>query len=464
MKKIAALVLLFISANVSGQNEAAEDTATTPVITAVGNPKGKKTEIKINKDGGSLKSSDGLVELIFPAGALSKKTDISIQPITNLMTNGDGIAYRFEPSGIQFKKTVQVIFHYDDEEIQDSMQLLLGIAMQDAKGQWHSLNETALDTVAKTISGNINHFSDWGKFRSIKLYPTYSRLKVKKQLTLTIDLIANEEEELLTPLAKGDNDLLSPLKNRKIPWRSSWRATSGEITKESKTTATYTAPPTPPAKNPAAITADLNGLTYTTKVKGELMTFKDLKLVSNILIYDDAYEVTMISEIQDPGVGSNLGAVTYKDTGSFVVSLNGKEARIIEKVNKNISASLEYAGGCCYNYRILKTGTGNIHIAGTPVIKVTPPAASGSSSMIEITFGRVPSIFPLFQVTCQCPGDKSPTTGTNAQGVAMMAGILPAFPQIIKFEAREGEQTILEHGQPGGQLYTKFTVKQLKED
>jgi hypothetical protein len=46
----------------------------------------------------------------------------------------------------------------------------------------------------------------------------------------------------------------------------------------------------------------------------------------------------------------------------------------------------------------------------------------------------------------------------------MMAGILPAFPQYIKFEAKEGEQTILVHGQPGGQLYARFTVKQIKED
>ena len=51
------------------------------------------------------------------------------------------MAYRFEPSGIQFQKPVQVIFHYDEEEIKDSMQLLLGIAMQDDKGQWHSLNK-----------------------------------------------------------------------------------------------------------------------------------------------------------------------------------------------------------------------------------------------------------------------------------------------------------------------------------
>ena len=144
MKKIVAFVLLFISANVSAQNEVAEDTAATPLLPQWENPMGKKTEIKMTKDGGSLKSSDGMAELIFPAGAVSKKTDISIQPITNLMANGNGMAYRFEPSGIQFKQPVKVIFHYDEEEIKDSMQLLLGIAMQDETGQWLGLNKTDL--------------------------------------------------------------------------------------------------------------------------------------------------------------------------------------------------------------------------------------------------------------------------------------------------------------------------------
>lgn len=467
MKKIAAFILLLVASNVSAQDDAAEDTAATPVITAVGKPAGRKTEIKINKDGGSLKSWDGMAELIFPAGAVSKKTNISIQPITNLMTNGNGMAYRFEPSGIQFQKLVQVIFHYDENETKDRMQLLLGIAMQDAKGQWLSLNKFDLDTVAKTISGNINHFSDWTNFNAIKLYPSSARLKVKKILDMTIDLVSSEgDENLLTPL--GGSAGLSPMQKMKIPWRATWRANEiingntavGKIVRQSRNTITYEAPATLPVKNPVAVTADINGLTY--KYKG--VVFKDLRLVSNILIYDVAYEVTMISEIQHPGAGSNLGAVTYRDTGSFVISLNGKEARIIEKVNKNISSSLDYSGGCCYDYRILKSGTGNIHIAGTPVINVTPVPAPGKSAIIEIIFSRVPSIFPLFQVTCQCPGDRTPTTSTNASGVGMMAGILPAFPQQIKFETKEGEQVILEHGKPGSELYARFTVKQIQED
>jgi hypothetical protein len=46
----------------------------------------------------------------------------------------------------------------------------------------------------------------------------------------------------------------------------------------------------------------------------------------------------------------------------------------------------------------------------------------------------------------------------------MISGLVPAFPIQIKFEAKEGEQTILEQGKSGDILYTKITVKQIKED
>jgi Holliday junction resolvase RusA-like endonuclease len=459
MKKIIISVLLFVSMTASAQNEVLEDTLAKPVITAVGKPDGTKTAIKINKDGSSLKSSDAMVELNIPEGAIPKNTVISIQPVTNLLVNGNGKAYRLEPSGIQFKKPLQLIFHYDEEEIKDSMQLLLGIAMQDDKGQWYGLKNFDLDTIAKTISGNINHFSVWSSFSQLRINPRYARVKIKKTQRLEITYIA---------ASSRNDDELDPLTTKKIPWRAVWHANEilngnsavGTISASGKILATYKAPSIVPDKNPVAVTATLLGIVY--RYRG--ITFENLKLVSNILVYDNAYEVTMISEIQDPGAGTNLGAVTYKDTGSFVVSLNGKEARIIEKVNKNISASLNYSGGCCYNYKILKSGTGNIHIAGRPVIKVIPASAAGKGAWIEISFTRVPSIFPLFQVTCKCSNDKSPSTFTNAKGVAMMAGILPAFPILIKFEAKEEEQTILEQGQPDGPIYAKFTLKQIKEE
>jgi hypothetical protein len=462
MNKILAFIFLFVVVNLAAQNNAKKDTTAQPAITA------KIKEMKIGAAGGSISSSDGKAVLIIPAGAVSKKTNFSIQPITNLMPNGNGAAYRLEPSGIQFQKPVQLIFNYDEDEAKDSMQLLLGISMQDDKGQWYSLQNFTLDTVAKTLSGNIKHFSDWGKFDKIKISPVYKKLKVKKSLNLDITLIIIPDVTYL-------GDELMPLtftKTRKIPWKATWAAndivngsaTEGKIVITSKSSIKYTAPATEPPKNPVAVTAELTGIVYRTRINGVVTTFEKLILESNILIYDNAYEVKMISEIIDPGMGTSLGSVTYKDTGSFVVSLKGKEAKIIEKVNKNTSAALNYSGGCCYDYKILKLGHGNIHIAGTAVIKVTPPVAPEKSAMIEIAFRRNPAKLPIFQVTCKCIGDKKPHNFTNEKGIIMMQGLLPAFPQVIDFEAKEEEQTILQHGKPGEDLYTKITVKKIKEE
>jgi hypothetical protein len=466
MKKILIFILLLTSTISFAQNEVVEDTTAQPAITAAGKPTGKIKEMMMNKDGGTLVSGDGLLELIIPSGALSKKTTISIQPITNMIPNGNGQAYRLEPSGIQFQKPVQLIFHYDEEETKDNMQLLLGIAMQDDKGQWLGLNKSDLDTTAKTISGSIHHFSVWSSFSELKIDPGYARVKINKAKGLTITNVS------ASPASSGDDDLLSPL-NKKIPGRAIWHANEilngnsavGTISAAARTFANYKAPAQVPVKNPVAVTATLLGFIYKTKIRGQIITFENLKLVSNILVYDDAYEVTMISEMQDASVG-NLGPVNYKDTGSFVVSLNGREARIIERVNRNMASSLSYeAGICCTNYKVIKNGTGNIHIAGTPVVKVTPPSAPGKSAIVEIRFSRVPAIFPTFQVTCLCPGERgAPITSTNARGIVMMANFLAAQPEYVKFEAKEGEQTILVNGQPGGPIYSKFTVKQIKED
>ena len=48
--KIIVFVLLFSWINASAQKETPEDTIAKPLITAVGKPDGKKTEIKIKND------------------------------------------------------------------------------------------------------------------------------------------------------------------------------------------------------------------------------------------------------------------------------------------------------------------------------------------------------------------------------------------------------------------------------
>ena len=460
MKKIIVFVLLFVAVNASAQNDA--DGVAKPVITAVGRADGIKKEIKINKGGGSLYSSDGMMELIIPEGAVAKKTTISIQPITNLMANGNGNAYRLEPSGIHFEKPVQLIFHYDEEAITDSMQLLLGIAMQDDKGQWYSLNKFNLDTVGKTISGNINHFSDWSYFSELKIDPDNARVKVKHSIYLNISGVkpspkqTNNDDGLMSLEKKPKNAIWSV--NKIVGGNSVVGKLSRSANGYLESGNVYIAPYSVPNQNPVAVSVKLEGLSYTTQVKGKSITFNNLRLVSNLLIYDNAYEVTIIGSV-DGNAGSQFGTVTYKDTGSFVISVNGKDSKIIEKVNKNIPDKLDYVGRCIITQ--LKKGSGNIHIIGANSIKVIPPASAGANPWIEIGFKHAPSVFPVVQFKCPPVGKGDWTIDDNRKANALMA-MMPAFPQRIKFEAKEGEQVIEEINQQG--IFYKVTVKQLKED
>lgn len=90
MKEIIVIIFLFVSVALSAQDIPADDTTAKPAITEAGKPTGKIVEKMMNKDGGTLVSGDGNLELIIPSGALSKKTTISIQPVTNTMPNVNG--------------------------------------------------------------------------------------------------------------------------------------------------------------------------------------------------------------------------------------------------------------------------------------------------------------------------------------------------------------------------------------
>src|SRR6185436_19452022 len=126
----------------------------------IGKPNGEKAEMKIGKEGGSFTSSDGKMRLKVPEGAVSKKTTFSIQPVINLMPNGNGKTYKLEPSGVNFQKPLQIIFYYADEVEKNSFDQM-GIAMQNEKGKWYSVNRSVSDTISKTLTANINHFSSY---------------------------------------------------------------------------------------------------------------------------------------------------------------------------------------------------------------------------------------------------------------------------------------------------------------
>ncbi|RYY11881.1 MAG: hypothetical protein EOO04_34475 [Chitinophagaceae bacterium] len=407
---------------------------------------GKKNELTIGSEGGKLESSDGYATLIIPEGAVSKKTNFSILPLTNEMPNGNGKAYRLEPSGINFRKPVQLVLKYDEEERQDTSQLLMGIAMQDASGQWMALQKFTIDTVAKRLIGNINHFSDWSKFDAIQIKPYYARINVDNMMTLEVIGVQ--------PISCDDESQLCALEKR--PKKVIWKV--NEITGGNGIVGTingrmlgayYKAPAKVPANNPVAVKADLVGLTFWFNKQ----LFKNLSLVSNVLVYDNAYEVKMVSR-------QEVGTATYIDTGSFVVAIDGESGKLVEKVNKNITDELEYLITEC-TYVLINPGAnhGNIHITGAKHIKVTPAKAPDFPS-VEISFIASPMVYSTFRFTCRdSKGKPFVKTSEAATGRVAQSSAMPLF---IKFVAKKGEQKLVDMPIPGG--YYRVTVKQLNDE
>ncbi|HEY7161192.1 MAG TPA: hypothetical protein VH815_08025, partial [Acidobacteriota bacterium] len=173
-KRNFLVLLTFCSSVVFAQDDSIEIVQASS-LTDIGQPAGEKISQNVDKDGGKIVSADGRMELIIPQDALASKTNISIQPVKNTLSPGQGNAYELEPSGISFQKPLQLIFHYSQGESIDITPGLTEIAWQDDKGQWYQLENSIVDTVARTVTGSITHFSTWVFFDSFILQPTTAR-------------------------------------------------------------------------------------------------------------------------------------------------------------------------------------------------------------------------------------------------------------------------------------------------
>ncbi len=457
MKKIIAFTFLFVALTASAQDIPDDDTTAKPAITAIGKPDGEKTQMKIGKEGGGITSSDGKVSLIFPEGALSKKTTISIQPTTNLVPNGNGKAYKMEPSGINFLQPVQIIFNYTENETEGNSPQLLGIAMQDDKGLWSSLNKAVIDTVAKTIKAEIRHFSSYVNFSRAKIHPASAKVKVNGSRRLQIVgafTDDTDEDAELAPLLIEYPDMKWSVNG--IP---NGNSSIGIISASHRGSAIFQAPAQIPAQNPVAVTAEQQ---FSTSF---LNRYGVPKLVSNITIYDDAYEVKMVAAITGGSPDAWTGVITYRDEGSFIVSLEKNKPAVI-----NIKNHLEVFTNNCYAKTILNpnTCTGILHVAGTRQIKVTPANPPGQPyPIVEIWFSQYPIELTRYKQTCPPPpGVKETVTATiDLSNMAMLMFMgKPAIPQYIKFVAKDEEQIILESPKGVKEIYYKIWVKKIKEE
>lgn len=297
-----------------------------PTITPVGDPAGDAITATIGADGGSITSSDGKTELIFPSGALIDNTEISIQPMTNTAPNGVGYSYRFLPEGMKFLQPVTVKFHYTADDLAATLADLMGIAFQDSTGGWWRIIDFTNDTVNKIISAPIQHFSIWTAFDMLLIYPRFAIVSVGKTAGVEVQVVESDDELTeLGPGATAEAPIIRSTGTKPIIWSAS----DGTIKGTSFYAATFTAPSTVPPGNRNPVNVDAK-LDLSFKYHGE--TFKQPSLKSALQIVD-AEEYQVEFKLLDTVVDYDPEKMIVWDSVSFKVKIKDGVATISEITN-----------------------------------------------------------------------------------------------------------------------------------
>lgn len=185
--------------------ETPDRTDSKPLITDKGTPTGGEHTYLVNPDGTTIVTEDNTLTLRFPAGAVSTPTTITVQPVSNLVPLGLGNAVRLSPEGTTFAKPVTLSFHYNADMLQGAVPEFLWVTTQNADGSWSASRKSEVDTVAKTVTVQATHFSDWamGRFIDLTLMPASRALPVNQSVTLFISgfLKDADPDEELVPLS-----------------------------------------------------------------------------------------------------------------------------------------------------------------------------------------------------------------------------------------------------------------------
>ncbi len=354
MKKMFVAFLLLCSL----QSNAQKDTSSTQFAepsdsTAIGAPDGKFISKEIGITGGTIISDDGRVELIFPAGALTMTTTISIQPTSNMAPNGVGKAYQFEPSGIQFKKPVQIIFHYTNEEAETCPPDWMSLALQDHKGKWVFFDYEEFDSTKRILKGFIHHFSWASNINDVELKPEKHLIPVGGFTFIDVVDITRDVDLKMATLNQNNTTIWYA--NGERNGNSKTGKIHGEtlpfLEKTKMMTAKYTAPAIMPEINSVAIWAEI----YKRTRKGKV-------LLKRLKTYIDVYDMYKIEITHTRDYRAGMG-YKIRDKATFSVTLYPLRAKIGDIQNK-VPELVEIGkkiAGC--ELKILTDGAiGSIHI------------------------------------------------------------------------------------------------------
>ena len=405
MKKLFfATCGILISLVLLAQTEEAGNGPKEPAdSTGFGTADGNAVNREIGTGGGSIISEDGRIQLIFPAGSLKTTTTISIQPVTNLAPNGSGKSYRFTPSGIQFQKPVQLVFQYSDEESEACPPDWMSLAMQDEDGKWTFTDYEHWDSVAKTLTAYIHHFSHASNVYNLKLDPVRSELGVNRMTF--VELLD------ITKLRKKKNPTAFIDPNTPVVWYVNdelngsvlygrIKASEHKLFNDAKwVAAKYTAPNQLPNR---AVTVKAE-IFLKSKTPG-MRPF--ISLTCRIEIYDE-YEFSFLTEFDNTSMGP--GTLRLMDTATCIFKVkNLRSARgskgsflfFTQKITNTpcIIEKYNVPPNCSYQFTNTANCIGPINLVGLE--EITMPAERSpdlrAKAFFTATMGRSPSI----ELTC----------------------------------------------------------------
>ena len=321
-----------------------DQTTTTPV----GSPVGTATHKLIDEKGGQLSSSDGIIQIIIPAGAIDVAKDISIQSVTNHLAGGIGNAFRILPHGEQFKKPVTIVFNYKKEDLDGTLPEFLDIAYQDIEGTWLAQTKSTVDKVNRRISVTTTHFSDWGYFKSLTLTPQEASIEPGGSVDLKITTLFPFVDPDDVPAGQPAIKILRTPRELRPDEIKNWSYSGDGILISRGSQAYYTAPDDEPDVNPETVVANIN-----MHRKGQFM------LVSNITVLS-GHNVVYLHVDEDYKKPGNNGSCMLYMYGSFgndpgvakrSVKINGTTAEtdlwtpgIIRcRIDREISGAIEIA-------------------------------------------------------------------------------------------------------------------------
>lgn len=364
--RLLLLIILLYSCKKKDSSNNNPTPTYTPAVTPIGTPIGNPVSKTIGSGGGSLASSDGKIDLNIPAGALSSNTNISIQTVTNEAPGGIGLSYHLMPDGTKFTKPVTLTFHYTDQDINGTLPYLLYIAYQDSALQWKAdFKKRNVDTISKTVSLGISHFSIWSMGDRLNMFTRPDELHQNETSQITIEHI-----DVPSQPGSGPDDLPSlPISSRlsdnavsnwKVNGQLNGNSQNGTIS-GSGSSVSYKAPASIPNNRTVQVSAELKYSIVIYNNGNAVSSVDKLILFGNISLLPDNFSYHLLLEFK-LNFSNSIQTVLYTDTADLDITIEHDIVTISNIINKapTIKPTSYTIGACTVTYLLGSYGEMNI--------------------------------------------------------------------------------------------------------